>query len=148
MELWLAVGIIFILVEFTSLPGIGFLFLGLGAVSTSILIYYVPEIQNYQVASVGLLSLAWFLVLWWPLKVFVYGNKKSSAGSDYFDMVGMQVEVAVDYMEPSGLGQVYWSGTLMNARLEDKDSAGAKIGDKLYVTKIKGNILVCSHKKP
>lgn len=147
MELWLAVGIIFILVEFTSLPGIGFLFLGLGAVSTSILIYYVPEIQNYQVASVGLLSLAWFLVLWWPLKVFVYG-KKSNAGSDYFDMVGMQVEVAFKDMEPSGLGQVYWSGTLMNARLEDKDSAGAKIGDKLYVTKIKGNILVCSHKKP
>lgn len=95
----------------------------------------------------GLLSLAWFLVLWWPLKVFVYG-KKSSAGSDYFDMVGMQVEVAVEDIEPSGLGQVYWSGTLMNAKLEDKDSAGAKIGDKLYVTKIKGNILVCSHKKP
>lgn len=75
IELWLAVGIIFILVEFTSLPGIGLLFLGLGAISTSILIYYVPEIQNYQVASVGLSSLAWFLVLWWPLKIFVYGKK-------------------------------------------------------------------------
>ena len=58
-------------------------------------------------------------------------------------MVGMQVEVAVKDMEPSGLGQVYWSGTLMNARLEDKDSAAAKIGDKLYVTKIKGNIRLC-----
>jgi membrane protein implicated in regulation of membrane protease activity len=147
IELWLAVGIIFILVEFTSLPGIGLLFLGLGAISTSILIYYVPEIQNYQVASVGLSSLAWFLVLWWPLKIFVYG-KKGDVGTDYFDMVGMQVEVAVEDIKPSGSGQVYWSGTLMNARLEDKDSAAAKIGDKLYVTKIKGNILICSRKKP
>ena len=62
IELWLAIGLIFILVEFTKLPGIGFLFLGLGAISTSILIYYIPEIVNYQVVAIGLISLVWFLI--------------------------------------------------------------------------------------
>lgn len=36
IEIWLAIGIVFILIEFTKLPGIGFLFLGLGAISTCV----------------------------------------------------------------------------------------------------------------
>ena len=58
VEIWLVVGIIFILIEFSKLPGIGFLFLGLGAMSSSVIFYFYPEIQNYQVASVGFSSLA------------------------------------------------------------------------------------------
>ena len=64
VEIWIAVGLLFILVEFTTIPGIGFLFLGLGSLSTAITIYYFPEIASFQVASVGLSSLAWFLLLW------------------------------------------------------------------------------------
>ena len=40
IEIWIAVGLIFILVEFIAIPGIGFLFLGLGSLSTAIAIYY------------------------------------------------------------------------------------------------------------
>ena len=52
VEIWLIVGIIFIIIEFSKIPGIGFLFLGLGALTTSALISSYPEIshdsfQNY-----------------------------------------------------------------------------------------------------
>ena len=144
VEIWLVVGIIFILIEFSKLPGIGFLFLGLGAMSSSVIFYFYPEIQNYQVASIGFSSLAWFLVLWWPLKAFVYGKNKN-LGKDYFDIVGMQVEVALEDIKPGSIGQVYWSGTIMNAQLSSKEKI-ARVGDKLYVLEAKGNILICSHK--
>ena len=146
IEIWIAVGLIFILVEFTAIPGIGFLFLGLGSLSTAIAIYYFPEIAAFQIASVGLTSLAWFLLLWWPLKIFIYG-KKGKAGSDYFDMVGMRVKVAREEIKPSGLGEVYWSGTTMNARFIDKDTP-IKKDEELYVLEVKGNILICSRDKP
>lgn len=146
IEIWIAVGLIFILVEFTAILGIGFLFLGLGSLSTAIAIYYFPEIAAFQIASVGLTSLAWFLLLWWPLKIFIYG-KKGKAGSDYFDMVGMRVKVASDEIKPSGLGEVYWSGTTMNARFIDQDTP-IKKDEELYVTQVKGNILICSRNKP
>ena len=41
VEIWLALGIICILAELAAIPGIGLLFIGLGALSTSILIYYI-----------------------------------------------------------------------------------------------------------
>jgi membrane protein implicated in regulation of membrane protease activity len=146
IEIWIAVGLIFILVEFTTLPGIGFLFLGLGSLSSAIIMYYFPEIASFQIASVGLTSLAWFLLLWWPLKIFIYG-KKGKAGSDYFDLVGMRVKVASDEIMPSSMGKVYWSGTTMNARFVDIGTA-VKKNEELYVIEVKGNILMCSRKKP
>ena len=82
-------------------------------------------------------------MLWWPLKVFVYGKNKN-LGKDYFDIVGMQVEVALEDIKPGSIGQVYWSGTIMNAQLSSKEKI-ARVGDKLYVIEAKGNILVCSH---
>jgi membrane protein implicated in regulation of membrane protease activity len=147
VEIWLVVGVIFILAEFTAVPGIGLLFIGLGALSASISMYYLPSLASYQVASVGLLSLAWFLVLWWPLKVFVYG-KKGGARTDYFDMLGMQVEVVEKDLTSSGIGRVSWSGTTMNAKLDSSEGKGAKVGDQLYITDIKGNVLICGRKKP
>ena len=147
VEIWLIVGIIFILAEFTAVPGIGLLFIGLGALSASILMYYLPDLASYQVASVGLISLAWFLVLWWPLKVFVY-RKKGEGRTDYYDMLGMQVEVVEKDLTSSSVGKVAWSGTTMNAKLDSAEDKGAKVGYQLYITDIKGNVLICSRKKP
>ncbi len=78
VEIWLIVGIIFIIIEFSKIPGIGFLFLGLGALTTSALISSYLEITDYQIATFGLVSFTWFLVLWWPLKKFVYGKRKGN----------------------------------------------------------------------
>lgn len=146
IEIWIAVGLIFILVEFTTLPGIGFLFLGLGSLSSAVIMFYYPEVVSFQVVSVGLSSLAWFLLLWWPLRIFIYG-KKGKAGSEYFDIVGMRVEVASENIKAPGMGKVYWSGTTMNAKFIDTN-AEVKRGDELYVIKTKGNVLICSRTKP
>lgn len=146
VEIWLILGIIFIIIEFSKIPGIGFLFLGLGALTTSALISSYPEITDYQIATFGLVSFAWFLVLWWPLKKFVYGKRKGNKG--YFDLVGNQVTVLNRNIEPGKIGQVSWSGTIMNAKLIDSEKEHVNPGDVLYVLEVKGNVLICSRKKP
>ena len=143
VEIWLAVGVALILVEFT-VPGIGFLFLGFGCISNAILIYYVPEIIHYQFASAGIISLIWFLVLWWPLKTFVYGIKNQNKGkAQYFDVVGSEVKVVKATIAPGARGHVLWSGTEMNAQLDESEASPADVGTRLKVSAIKGNILVC-----
>jgi membrane protein implicated in regulation of membrane protease activity len=144
--IWLLAGIIFILIEFSTIPGIGFLFVGFGSISTALLIYNYPLFVDYQIAAVGILSMLWFLVLWWPLKAYVYGKKGKN--KDYFDIVGSEVKVFDDTIKPGGMGQVEWSGTIMNARLEDHEEQEANVGQKLYITKVHGNVLICSMAKP
>lgn len=144
VEIWLALGIIFILLEFTTIPGIGLLFVGIGALTCSLILHKYPYLIPYQVTIVGLTSFTWFLILWWPLKRFLYGNSQSNRyGKDYFDIVGTEVEVSVEEIKPGGMGNVTWSGTLMNARLAANEAA-AQVGERLYVHEVKGNILICS----
>jgi membrane protein implicated in regulation of membrane protease activity len=147
VEIWLAIGVICILIEFTHLPGIGVLFLGLGAISTSLIISYTPQMWYYQIIYFGITSFFWFLLLWWPLKHFSKNKMYNTKGKAYFDIIGMSVKVAFQDIKPGQDGQVHWSGTIMNARLQDKETS-AKSGDELYVTDVKGNILICSTKKP
>ena len=62
----------------------------------------------------------------------------------YMDMIGGEVEVCNSSLFPGDLGQVKWSGTVMNARLDKTEQNSAAIGDKLFITAIHGNILICS----
>ena len=72
IELWLLFGIILIILEFSQLPGIGFLFLGLGAISTAIITSYWPQgALLYQFAYFAITALLWFLLLYYPLKLFI-----------------------------------------------------------------------------
>jgi membrane protein implicated in regulation of membrane protease activity len=143
MEIWIILGLIFILIEFTFIPGIGLLFLGFGGLSTGVIIYYFPQIIESQIISFGLSSFAWFLLLWWPLKISLY-RKKGKDGGNYFDIVGTRVKVVSLEIKASELGKVHWSGTIMNARFIDSDSEPASEGEELYVIAVQGNILVCS----
>ena len=78
--------------------------------------------------------------------IFIYG-KKGKAIPNYFDMVGMRVEVISAEIQPSALGKVYWLGTTMNARFIDKGYS-VKKGEGLYVVEVIGNTLICSRHKP
>ena len=146
IEIWLGIGIIFILLEFTAVPGIGFLFVGFGAILSSIIYYYYPLLQQYQITTLGFSTLTCFLILWWPLKTFI-STKNQDKGKEYSDIIGRQVEVALKDIAPKSTGQVYWSGTIMNAQLA-KDEEIAPVGSKLYIIGISGNILICSRSKP
>jgi membrane protein implicated in regulation of membrane protease activity len=146
VEIWLLVGVIFILIEFSTIPGIGFLFVGFGSLSNAILIYNYPQLAEYHIAAVGILSMLWFLILWWPLKVYAYGKKGKK--KDYFDIAGSEVKVFDDVIKPGDMGQVEWSGTIMNARLQEHEEQAAQVGQTLYIIKVQGNILICSRTKP
>ena len=146
VELWLLIGVIFILIEF-NVPGIGFLFLGLGSITSAIVIYNYPLLIEYQITLVGILSLSWFLILWWPLKIFIYGRNNNKKTQGYFDIVGSEVKVVGKAITPGRKGQVMWSGAIMNARLSSDEKEPAEIGDKLYVIQVKGNVLLCAKQK-
>jgi membrane protein implicated in regulation of membrane protease activity len=145
VEIWLIIGIICIVMEFSTIPGIGFLFIGLGSFSNAILINIIPGPWEYQVIFLALFSLLWFTILWWPLKKYVYntGEKK-----DHFSMIGSEVVVFSQVIEPDGSGQVKWSGAVMNAKLSYHDEQKAVAGQKLYIISVEGNVLTCSNTKP
>ena len=53
-ELWLLLGVILIILEFSQSPGVGLLFLGLGAVSTAIITSYWQQDTLHQFAYFGI----------------------------------------------------------------------------------------------
>ncbi|XVN42484.1 MAG: hypothetical protein RCG15_07755 [Candidatus Rickettsia vulgarisii] len=92
VELWLVAGIICLIIKFVELPNIGFLFLGLGALSNAILLNNYSYFLKYQLITFGLISFFWFAILWWPLKSYVYKNGKKA---EYNDLVGKEVEYII-----------------------------------------------------
>lgn len=142
VELWLIAGIICIIIEFFKLPNIGFLFLGLGALSNTILLSNYPYFLKYQLITFGLISFFWFVILWWPLKL--YGNKKGKK-TEYNDLVGKEVSVYDKEIWLGKIARVSWSGTVMNARLSNHDIKSALHGDVLRILQVEGNILICTH---
>lgn len=144
IELWIFFGLCLILIEFTQIPSIGLVFVGLGAFTTAILMIYFPIILGYQIISLGVSSLMWLIILWRPMKSF-YGGKNSSNRTN-FNIIGSTVEVINNDIHQNEMGQVFWSGTIMNAKLAD-GHASAKIGETLKVVEVNGNILICCHKK-
>jgi membrane protein implicated in regulation of membrane protease activity len=147
IELWLLFGIILIILEFSQLPGIGFLFLGLGAISTAIITSYWPQgALLYQFAYFAITALLWFLLLYYPLKLFIYKNS-TNLSRESFDIIGSRVIVSHKDIKPGEYGQVLWSGTIMNAKLTDNAIDIATIGETIYVLEVKGNVLICSKKE-
>lgn len=145
IEIWLIVGFCCIAIEFSTIPGIGFLFLGFGALSVSGVLYFYPALEDlihYQLAALGILSFGWFLLLWWPLKRFIY-RKKTKAGGESFNLIGSQVKVFDGPIKPLQLGKVMWSGTIMNAKLAHSELEEAQVGEILHILEVQGNILIC-----
>ncbi|AFE49917.1 NfeD family protein [Rickettsia prowazekii] len=143
-EIWLIIGIICILVECYIVQNMGFLFLGLGALSNSLFVYNKPLViftLTNQITFFGLFSLVWFCILYYPLKKYVYN--KTDKTKSYSDMIGKTVEVYSPTVSSNTIGQVKWSGAIMNAYLAPNE-IDAKIGEQLFIIGVKGNILICS----
>lgn len=143
--LWLIFGILLITLEFAQLPGIGFLFLGLGSVSTSIMVnYWQEQTLLTQFAYFGIFSISWFAILWYPLKSFMSDSKNKNV-ENTFDIIGSHVVVKNKDIKNDDIGEVLWCGTIMKAMLEKNSKVDiAKVGDSLIVSSVKGNILICS----
>ena len=101
-QLWLTIlGVISIILEMGFISGIGFLFIGLGALSVAGLIEFKlikeDNLLNILLALISLSSL-YFLIFWKFLK-----NAQMQDTKNYGEIIG----------------KVKWSGTIMNAQALD-----------------------------
>lgn len=140
-EWWLIIGFICIIVEFTHFPNIGFLFLGLGAITEFVILCLFPNLLKYQYIIFGVSSFLWFCILWWPLKHYVHN--RHSENNTYSDMVGKEVEVYSDRLSSKEIGQILWSGVVMNAKLSEGEESIFK-GSTTRVKRVVGNVFICS----
>jgi membrane protein implicated in regulation of membrane protease activity len=139
---WIILGIIFVLLDFIKFSFIGILFLGFGAFSTAIAMSFL-DIHNYQIQFFGIISLIWFLVFYKQLKRYISsGSKKSEVN----DIIG-SIVVVVSEIKPNSMGSVKWSGTIMNASLDNSILKSAEVGTLLKVKDVDGNKLICIFKE-
>jgi membrane protein implicated in regulation of membrane protease activity len=141
---WLFLGVALILMEiFAVMPGIGLLFAGLGALCTALLLYNIPE---YAISLAG--QVVWFLafgafwaaVLWKPMKKW---RLSSGSSQTYNDMIGQEVTITGSDLTKERMGQVLWSGTVMNARLVPEDMQDAlPVGSLAVIAIVEGNTLI------
>ena len=139
---WLIIGIVAMLIEILAIiPGIGLLFIGLAALSVSILV--ATEIGS----TVGLIDqCVWFfgltvvyaVVLWKPLKRWRLSSAKSET---YNNMVGDTAIVIESSLQQGIMGKVRWSGTIMNAKLHE-NAATAALDTTVKIIAVEGNILI------
>ena len=141
---WLFLGFALILMEiFAVMPGIGLLFAGLGALCTALLLYNIPE---YAISLAG--QVVWFLafgafwaaVLWKPMKKW---RLPSGSSQTYNDMIGQEVTITGLDLTKERMGQVLWSGTVMNARLAPEDMQDVMpVGSLAVIAIVEGNTLI------
>lgn len=135
--LWLIGGAACIAIEMFGVPGIGFLFAGIGAlmvgggIELGVLAGDNFTIQLLVFVAISCISAA---LLWKRLKA----ARKPS----YNNIVGTEAVVADGGLSGRQEGQVKWSGTLMRARLmEDARVDVVSSGTVVIVKHVEGNLL-------
>ena len=136
--IWLVAGVAMLVSEFLLISGVGFIFAGLGAL-------LVGAIMSFG----GLDSLTWqwvvflastiilAILLWKPMKNLGMNQK----GQGFNDIVGQKAVLTAD-LSPSKSGKAKWSGTVMNAKLDDGVIGHFKEGHELEIVRVEGNVLV------
>jgi membrane protein implicated in regulation of membrane protease activity len=135
--LWLAAGVILVLLEFTLLPAVGMLFAGIAALVVGILMEagIITGIETPWIIFLGT-TVMLAALFYKPLK-----NFRTNKNSEYKDMVGEEVNLLED-LEIGKNGNVKWSGTTMKARLCPDCKTGAKAGVSAKIIGLDGNILI------
>jgi membrane protein implicated in regulation of membrane protease activity len=134
---WLAAGAVLMLMEVLLVPGIGFLFMGLAAVITGLLVWAGVSAENIygQFAWFFGFTIVWAVLLWKTLKSFRLNPK----AGQYDNIVGTDAVVHGTPLVRGVTGQVQWSGTLMNAELTDDAPGEIPVGAKVEIAAVKGN---------
>lgn len=134
--LWLGLAALFLALEAFGIPGIGFLFAGLGALLTWGMLQLGVISQAdlvWQVAAFFINSSFLALLLWKPLKRW----RTTRSDIPYSNMVGDEATVIGTLTEAGG--NVRWSGTTMRAKLHGGDTLSE--GAAVIITAVEGNIL-------
>lgn len=141
--IWLLTGALFLALEAFGIPGVGFLFVGLGAILTGLLIelaIIAPEAYVLQLAALFINSSVLAMLLWKKVQQLRSGK----SGTPYQNMVGDEA-TTVGALTAGHKGEVRWSGTLMRAELE-AGSPDAADGDTVIITAVHGNVLTVKTK--
>jgi membrane protein implicated in regulation of membrane protease activity len=138
-SIWFIAGAALVAIEIFLVPGTGFFFPGLGAITVgAVLIAGWVEGTNNQFIMFFLSTTVWAALLWKPLK-----RVMRSGNSGYSDMVG---DTAVVYGEPlkkGKKGQVKWSGTIMNCEIASQENTETILpGTDVTITEVSKGILI------
>ena len=135
--LWMILGVAMICLEMFIVTGMGFLFAGLGALTTFGMLEFQLIESNFvfNLAVFLTSSIAWWGVLWYPIKLL------KCSKSSYQGLVGSVVTLSSD-IQKGQIGSIVWSGVRMRAALDKEEQALLlKKGTRAKVARIKGNIL-------
>ena len=141
---WLIGGAALLALEAFGIPGIGALFAGLAAIVTGLLIEFgaLPADDLLaQGATFFLATVLFAALLWKKLKNW----RLSPGGPRYRNMVGDEA-IVVDALSGDFTGNVRWSGTVMQARLQHGTVAELPIGARAVITAVDGNVLIVAPK--
>jgi membrane protein implicated in regulation of membrane protease activity len=144
VNVWLAAGALIIALEAFTAPGLGFFLGGLGALCTALVIKsgLVGEASiGAQFAWCFGLTVAWAALLWKPLQKYRMRRKARNQEVKTNNLIGEVVTVAEGGLKRGEVGQVIWSGTVMNAELESPHAQDLPHGAKAQVHSVSGNIL-------
>jgi membrane protein implicated in regulation of membrane protease activity len=137
--LWLLGAAVFFAIEAFGVPGIGFLFAALAAMSVALMIevgILMPLDSTYQFAAFFCNTTLFAILLWKKLKSWRMNPKAPG----YSNMIGDRAVIAGSGLQPGHIGEVRWSGTLMRARLAE-DAAALPVGAEVTITQVEGNVL-------
>lgn len=136
--LWLIAGAALLALEAFGIPGVGFLFVGLGALATAITLEigvitemdYVSQFACFFITS-GVLT----VLLWKRLKTWRIGKES------YSNMIGDTATVGKGGLSKGKEGTVHWSGTTMRAILAEDAAAQLAEGASVTITAVKGTLV-------
>ena len=137
--LWLIAGGVLFLIEVFFAPTMLLAFIGLGAITTSILMTLgVFDQVWHQVSSFFGSTIVWAAVLWKPLK-----SLYQPGVSGYNDVAGQLATVGEKGLEKGRKGEVHWSGTIWAARLSPASKLEkVESGREVVIEKADGGILI------
>lgn len=139
--IWLLFGALLMAIEVIFIPGVGFLFGGLAALTIGIAVarHWLPY-DDYimQFGWFFAAAILWTILLWYPLKRFL-----KHPHSDFSNIVGSTAVVLKKPLTKEKRGVVKWSGTNMSAILDTKSEADlVPVGEEVEVVRTKGNMLI------
>lgn len=145
-SIWLIAGALLIILELALVPGIGFLFAGLGAISVGAgLVAGWIDSLSAQFILFFLSTAFWTAILWKPLKKFIAGKE-----SGFDDMVGSTAVVFGQSIQKGKMGKVKWSGTIMKCQF-DPETQGLESIDpetEVIITGVSRGVLIIREKSP
>ncbi len=131
-------GVASIILELIFISGIGFLFIGLGALSVAGLIEFNLITEDnllHILLALITLSALYFLIFWKFLR-----KSQIQLTKNYGEIIGEEAVVIDSDIKGHTIGKVKWSGTIMNAQALDNHDF-IKEGAIVKIVKFKGNIL-------